>query len=806
MPLYRCSPCNVTYSSGLAFVHWPPVCPRCLQATLAPRQPADSFDQGDVIVPIFGAHVPVNPLVQMPVVVPAPTHPAWFSVPRGDDQSLSAAHKLTRPGVPLLGTFHTRAGTATTRHQEIRLHRPAIVPAAVRKLAITADADALAHLFIDAAPGQTAADFTSIPYAVDPDSAGYERNGWFSDVYDQAFREYRDGTGYELYRAPVTGRPLRLRVCARGLPGWPLGARQLPPAPPGVPYDGLVPQAMARTQNVYPARGALELWLTLRNEQADATLVAHDVALFTQAPFIITSEIDPPERLFAVLMPDTHTENVENVVEEGSDSDEEEDFPSYGNFGTIADLCGLAAGANVPVTLLSGADTDEDVWAQDAVLLGSMHVPRKSKRAVVATNRRRNGISKALPGIEARLQDYQPDDETGLFEEILTNVAGTNSLDYGGNVIATPPIAQATQAIQGNAAGPAVAAHPPAPYGKLIVGDHPGKRPTQEFREWLHAQKAQPVLPINTAWLSVGHVDEILAIVPAPATERGWAVLFADPDLALRLHRVSMQQAGGVIGYRYRVNAGNYTTNQAGIDPVAHRWKATLVAIRARLAAALDLQDADFVSMPVLYSPHHVDASAVFPNLVNGLTLGTFAVLPRPYGPRITLEYAQALLTQLPGQDISEQMVDDANLGELLHPTYWARKKVDDETFRSYFAKNENEAGYDDTVITETVRLLKAGAEIPPEIRPPGIDRVPNGWSLWSLTMTHVDIYEAYVKVRLSALGLQPFFVDNWAWYHSKDGELHCGTKVRRKPHVPDAGSRWWEVWPALLGVVPAAP
>jgi protein-arginine deiminase len=36
-------------------------------------------------------------------------------------------------------------------------------------------------------------------------------------------------------------------------------------------------------------------------------------------------------------------------------------------------------------------------------------------------------------------------------------------------------------------------------------------------------------------------------------------------------------------------------------------------------------------------------------------------------------------------------------------------------------------------------------------------------------------------------------FTDDWELYHTKFGEVHCGTNVRRNPDLQFR--RWWEKW-----------
>ncbi len=51
-----------------------------------------------------------------------------------------------------------------------------------------------------------------------------------------------------------------------------------------------------------------------------------------------------------------------------------------------------------------------------------------------------------------------------------------------------------------------------------------------------------------------------------------------------------------------------------------------------------------------------------------------------------------------------------------------------------------------------------------------------------------VDPFKADAVSRLSALGLDVFFADDWDTYHIEMGEVHCGTNVSR-----DLGVKWWE-------------
>jgi hypothetical protein len=91
--------------------------------------------------------------------------------------------------------------------------------------------------------------------------------------------------------------------------------------------------------------------------------------------------------------------------------------------------------------------------------------------------------------------------------------------NYGGNIESTPPVAD-------------------APLGKVIVGNFVFPEDRSEFVDpdllrVLAKQKKQPIVEINTAWLKVGHVDEMAAVVPhAPS---GFSILHASSLAAITI-------------------------------------------------------------------------------------------------------------------------------------------------------------------------------------------------------------------------------------------------------------------------------
>src|SRR5262249_5398261 len=117
----------------------------------------------------------------------------------------------------------------------------------------------------------------------------------------------------------------------------------------------------------------------------------------------------------------------------------------------------------------------------------------------------------------------------------------SDSVDFGGNLEVSPPVKKATPKIDrgptGSVSGPSCKAHDrPAPFGKIIIGDCTPRPVDTKFHTFLQAQRVQPVLPLDTSWLKVGHVDEFLSFVRT-VTAREWALLLASVRSMTRVLR-----------------------------------------------------------------------------------------------------------------------------------------------------------------------------------------------------------------------------------------------------------------------------
>jgi protein-arginine deiminase len=214
------------------------------------------------------------------------------------------------------------------------------------------------------------------------------------------------------------------------------------------------------------------------------------------------------------------------------------------------------------------------------------------------------------------------------------------------------------------------------PLGRLLMGSTPTARPDPSFTRMLEAQRMQPPLYLDTSWLDVGHVDEILSFVPAN-TPRGWLTLVADPLLARRMledaqargHGEARLFTGKTWGRNARQTPAEVTVSQVLANTAVLDASATaalkLDAQLATLRAELGLTDADLVRVPFLFQPTSRGVTAYQPGTVNLLVLSRTAVVaPDPHGPVIDGKdlFKAHLEAALAPHGITVHWVDDWNL------------------------------------------------------------------------------------------------------------------------------------------------
>jgi protein-arginine deiminase len=202
----------------------------------------------------------------------------------------------------------------------------------------------------------------------------------------------------------------------------------------------------------------------------------------------------------------------------------------------------------------------------------------------------------------------------------------------------------------------AIPPYPGQPVARSLYGGGPTPyAPDPAFTDLLAAQGGPPPVVLNTAFLGVGHVDEVLMFAPAK-NARGWVAVVADPRAGRRL--LQDLDAAGLGGQRLIQGVPpEVIAREPDPDPEltvagalaketltrgTEQAAAGIEAILAVLRVAVGLTADEVIRVPALFNairvpgyPRPEVTYSLLPNTVNGLSTGTGGYLaPRVHGPR----------------------------------------------------------------------------------------------------------------------------------------------------------------------------
>lgn len=423
-----------------------------------------------------------------------------------------------------------------------------------------------------------------------------------------------------------------------------------------------------------------------------------------------------------------------------------------------------------------------------------------------------------------------------------------SSFNFGGNIMISPPVTEDTQQIPKNAAGPTIPAHPQAPFGKIIVGDSETGSIAKILRIFLTSQKVQPVIPIDTSWLLVGHVDEFLSFVPSQKdSSTPFKALYADPELMIFMIQETRRVSGtGIRQTNFFRGKYYHDKNEVGLfeeslndllvpslNLISYNNKLQtqkLNPIKERLQQGLKMLKNDFISMPVAFfatlevsSSYKTSAKTV--NIVNLQYINGHILLPRPFGPRLSMDSAKNVVSaclKKAGINITDIIVNypedkgfwtwqekftavtDIALSYLLcaNNNVEERPLSENETKNiishlkvNFHKKSENDRFEPrKKYIENTDPSIKSGIEnLEKKIVAKNADKfqehpvfgglvVRAPCKIWIPEET-VDVIELYVyTIFKSLLGIPEtnvHFIDDWI-YHLAHGEVHCASVAER--------------------------
>lgn len=351
--------------------------------------------------------------------------------------------------------------------------------------------------------------------------------------------------------------------------------------------------------------------------------VMTDSARFQVAPFLLTSALDPVDEVLVIKNAQTlgFVDALQRIVPQ--------------------------TGAKPRIIQAEGGN-ESDVWIQDTVEIGRVCVPTPQgvQQAIVV-----------LAGIRAKHHgiDCEPLDRYmrqyfanlgGIIVEAASPREGTRWIDWYGNLEVSPPV----KAQNGRE----------FPLGRILVGVQNDLGMHPDVLAFLETQRFQaPPLVIDTSWLLIGHVDEVVSFVPAP-DQRGFRVLIPSTSLVKSiLENVTRQGLGE---QKVFANHQGETTVTELLEEVAmskenDHIQHILDETRAHLCEGLGVDDNDFIEIPVLFK----DGVAVIPNCVNGLICNGHVILPNPFGPWVDGEdaFATAIRVALTALGVKVHFVDN---------------------------------------------------------------------------------------------------------------------------------------------------
>jgi hypothetical protein len=363
------------------------------------------------------------------------------------------------------------------------------------------------------------------------------------------------------------------------------------------------------------------------------------------------------------------------------------------------------------------------------------------------------------------------------------------------------------------------------------IAVHGMRPPNKHYAEFLDAQRAQPVVRIDTSWLDVGHVDEILTFVPAIGTSvKKFRLLMASSELGIKLYdaantlnlkdNVAHPLTKMFRRHKWLADPPRTTEGIKGasitVDDMLFRTRAfnttlqtsRLTPIEDRLRATLALDPADIVRVPVIYDTmpsgfisqlgtvvdvgatldgkERIMTAAFTPNAVNLLVVDDHVLLPKPFGARMSLADTTAVLATLGLAPVTAFDNAAFDFTALVDHETWAHRGT---TVASLSTAYNVGAALIKGHPRNAGKFTAAGAVI-------------KNWERIFIPENNVDLLEAFLQVTLMRLGLKVHFIDDWNDYHRMDGEVHCGTNALRVPPQTEStyvGTKWWDA-PSITG------
>lgn len=223
------------------------------------------------------------------------------------------------------------------------------------------------------------------------------------------------------------------------------------------------------------------------------------------------------------------------------------------------------------------------------------------------------------------------------------------SLDAFGNVQIIPPI------------------YPKYPFGRIIYGISTVNNISYNLVDLLESQQIQKPIHLDTGWLKVGHIDEIVSFIPDPNHKLGFRVLLASPlkfyqlisqldpetiifdclnnyyifqqstnEFKHRFTQMYQENNKFVCLYRTQLKVKDILNWTEMIDN-NRQYQAIMDRNQRVLLSKLKLTPDEVYHVPIYYWPQSlsIKAKSILPNMINNLYTDQFMLVPKPFGPKV---------------------------------------------------------------------------------------------------------------------------------------------------------------------------
>ena len=199
-------------------------------------------------------------------------------------------------------------------------------------------------------------------------------------------------------------------------------------------------------------------------------------------------------------------------------------------------------------------------------------------------------------------------------------------IDWFGNLELTPPCI-----------GPDGTAYP---IGRILTGRQKRLGMHDAVMTFLEEQGVQwPPIVLDTGFLWIGHVDEIVNFIP---TDTGFKALVVSPTFGRKLFAELDSQGYGesiiLKDLMYKREQQAETTvanllNDPNIMAVNDAAANVMIANRQKLKYEMNLDEEDIIDLPIIFMKEM--GEPVWPNPVNGIVINNHYLVSKPHGPII---------------------------------------------------------------------------------------------------------------------------------------------------------------------------